>query len=137
MRQSDMPGTFVHRTRIPGQATAGTADVWTLLVADENIKVTAVKWVPDAAVTGDNTNYFSLVIRNEGTDGSGTTALTSTKAYTTGVDSVAQVPESLTMSTTAADVLVDAGEVVSMVRAVAASGLAQPDGLCEVHYQYV
>lgn len=137
MRQSDMPGTFVHRTRIPGQSTANSADVWTLLVADENIKVTAVKWVPDAAVTGNDTNYFSLVIRNEGTDGTGTTALTSTKAYTTGVDSVAQVPESLTMSTTAADVLVDAGEVISMVRAVAASGLAQPDGLCEVHFQYV
>src|SRR5690606_9976297 len=100
MRQSDMPGTFVHRTRIPGQSTANSTDVWTLLVADENIKVTAVKWVPDAAVTGNDTNYFSLVIRNEGTDGTGTTALTSTKAYTTGVDSVAQVPESLTMSTT-------------------------------------
>lgn len=137
MRQSDMPDTFVHRTRIPGQATAGTADVWSLLRADENIKVTAIYWIPDAAVTGHDTNYFSIAIRNEGTDGTGTTAVTSTKAYTASTDSVAQVPEALTVSTTEADVLVDAGEVLSMVRTVAASGLAQPDGLCEVHFQYV
>ena len=132
----DIPGTHYAEAYIPGQATAGTADTWPIMLVHDDITVTSVDWVPAAAVTGDNTNYFSLALQNKGTAGAGTTAVTSTKAYTTGVDSVAHDAESLTLSATTANLNATTGEVLSLVRTVAATGLAQPDGLVRIGYKY-
>lgn len=129
----DVPGTHTRVAYIPGQSTANAADIWPIMVAPDAITVTAVRWVPAAAVTGNNTNYFSLALQNRGTAGTGTTAVTATKDYLTGTDSVAHKSESLTVSGTTS---VAAGEVLALVRTVAASGLAQPDGLVEIEYQY-
>lgn len=136
MQIANIPGNHVARIYCPGQATAGTADSWPVFVAPGNIKVTGVNWTPAAAVTGDNTNYFSLAVQNKGSDGSGTTAITQTKAYTTGTNSVAHDTEALSLSATEANRNVASGEVVSLVRTVAASGLAMPDGVLEVSFQY-
>lgn len=133
---ADIPGTHTARSYIPGQATAGTADTWPILSSPGSIVVTAVRWTPAAAVTGDNTNYFSLALQNKGQAGAGTTAVTSTKAYTTATDSVAHDSEALTISATAANTLAVSGDVLSLVRTVAASGLAMPDGLVEIDYKF-
>jgi hypothetical protein len=132
----DVPGTHYAYAYIPGQATAGTADTWPVFYAPANCTITSIDWVPAAAVTGDNTNYFSLAVQNKGTAGSGSTAVTSTKAYTTGTDSVAHDGEALTLSATAANLNVASGEVLALVRTVAASGLAQPDGLVRIGFKY-
>lgn len=132
----DIPGTHKAVAYIPGQSTANSADGWPIMVAPDAIVVTAVRWTPAAAVTGNNTNYFSLALQNRGSAGTGTTAVTSTKDYTTGVDSVAYDSESLTLSGTAANTYAAAGDVLALTRTVAASGLAQPDGLVEIEYQY-
>ena len=135
MNINEIRGTFVGRARIPAQGTAGTSNVWSVLRAREAAVVTGVYWIPDAAVTGDNSDNFTLAVRNEGSDGTGTTAVTATKTYATGTDSVAQVAEALTVSGTAADVAVAAGDVLSLVRATTGSGLASPAGQLEIHYQ--
>lgn len=132
----DVPGTHTRVAYIPGQSTAGTADGWPIMVAPDAIVVTAVRWTPAAAVTGANTNYFSLAAQNRGTAGTGTTALTSTKDYTSGTDSVAYDSESLTLSGTAANLNVAAGEVLALIRTVTGTGLAMPDGLVEIDFQY-
>jgi len=137
MDLKNQPGTFHKTVRVPAEATAGDADTWSLFVAVQDMKVTAVKWIPDAAVSGADTNNFSLTTRNEGSDGTGTTAVTSAKTYASGTDSVAQTPESLTLSTTAADLLIDSGEVLSLVRAVNGTGLASPAGAVQAEYQHV
>lgn len=132
----DVPGTHTRVAYIPGMATAGTADIWPIMVAPDAIVVTAVRWTPAAAVTGDNTNYFSLALQNRGAAGVGTTAVTATKDYVTSTNSVAHDTESLTLSATTANLNAAAGDVLALVRTVAASGLAQPDGLVEIDFQY-
>lgn len=132
----DIPGDHKVTAYIPGQATANTADSWPLLYADADIEITGVRWIPAAAVTGNNTNYFSLAVQNKGASGAGTTAITSTKDYLTSTDSVAHDAEDLTLTATTANRNVSAGSVVALVRTITASGLAQPDGLVEVRFRY-
>lgn len=133
----DIAGTHKESVYIPGQATAGTPDSWPLLYADRAIKVKGIRWIPAAAVTGNDTNNFALAVQNKGTGGAGSTAVTTTKTYATGVDSVAHDAEDLTLHATAANRLVAAGEVLALVRTINASGLAQPDGRVEVLFEYV
>lgn len=121
---------------IPGQATAATADSWPLLKADATIVITGVTWTPAAVVTGAATNNFALAVQNKGQAGVGTTAVTATKTYASGTDSVAHDAEELTLSTTAANLKLVAGDVLVLVRTVNGTGIAMPDGLCEVHFQY-
>jgi hypothetical protein len=132
----DIPGKHVARSYVLAQGTAGTADTWPVCRAPGNIVVTAVRWIPAAAVSGAATNNFALALQNKGADGLGTTAVTATKTYDNGVDSVAHAAESLTLLGTAADLNVDEGDVLSLVRTVNGTGLASPDGLVEVEYKY-
>jgi hypothetical protein len=87
-------------------------------------------------VTGAATNNFAIAAQNKGAAGAGTTALTTTKTYDNAINSVAHDAEDLTLTSTAADLLVAAGDVVSLVRTINGTGLAQPDGLVEVRFQY-
>lgn len=132
----EIAGDHKAASYIPGQATAGTVDSWPLFCADRPVTITGVRWIPAAAVTGDNTNNFALAAQNKGTAGAGTTAVTATKTYTTGVNSVAHDAEELTLSATPANLNLAAGEVLVLVRTVAASGLAMPDGRVEVSYKF-
>ena len=67
--------------------------------------------MPEAAVTGDDTNTLILQLRNKGLLGVGTTGLTATKSYTLAVDLVAFKPDALVLSTTVADRDIADGEV--------------------------
>lgn len=123
------------RNYVLGQSTAGDTDSWPVFVADQDVTVESVRWVPAADVTGADTNNFALQLVNKGTDGTGTDGVTTVKTYASGTDSTADVPETLTLHGTAANLDVDEGEVVSLVRTVNGTGLAQPDGVVEVTYQ--
>ena len=132
----DIPGDHRRQAYVPGQATAGTADTWPVFHAEKACTVTGILWVPAAAVTGDTTNTFSLAVQNKGQAGAGTTAVTATKTYATATDSVAHDAEALTLSSTAANLELAAGDVLVLVRAIVGTGLAQPDGLVEVAFKY-
>lgn len=132
----DIPGTHTARNYVLAQGTAGTADTWPVFVAPGSITITGARWVPAAAVTGAATNHFSLQVQNKGQAGAGTTAVTTAKAYDNGIDSVAHDAETLTLSSTAADLNAVAGDVISLVRAIVGTGLASPDGAIEIDYQY-
>lgn len=131
----DIAGTHVLRGYIPGQATAGTPNVWSVGKAPFRCKVVGVSWIPQAAVTGAATNNFALAAQNRGAAGTGTTALTATKTYDNGVNSVAHDEEALTLSATAADLLVAEGDVLALVRTVNGTGLAGPAGTVEIYIQ--
>lgn len=136
MKHQDLAGDLKVSAYIPGQATAGNADSWPLLVADRPIEITGVRWTPAAAVTGAVTNNFALAAQNKGTAGAGTTAVTATKTYDNGVNGVAHDGEDLTLTATEADRRLATGEALVLVRTVNGTGLAQPDGLVEVKYRY-
>lgn len=136
MQEIYQPGDKRRTAYLPGQATAGTADEWPVFVADKALTITGVSWVPAAAVTGAATNNFSINARNRGTAGAGTTDVTTAKTYASGTDSVAFDAEALTLSTTAADLNMAVGEVLTIERLINGTGLAMPDGLVEVAYKY-
>lgn len=131
MKVSELRGDHVWAIPVAGQATAATADEFLGLVAPFDMVITAVKWVPTANITADGTNYFDLALRNRGSDAAGT-ADAATRSYAA-TDSTAFVSEDMTLSSTAADLEVAAGDVLTIERTVAGTGLAMPDGVVQIH----
>lgn len=114
---------------IPGVA-AGTAIEWPLLIAPFNLLITAVRWTPAAAVTANGTNFATLNLRNRTGGGAGT-AVPASRAYSA-TNSVAQVAEAMTLSGTAADLNLAAGDVLTLQVAHSGTGLTIPAGLVQV-----
>lgn len=131
----DIPGDHIARSYALGQATAGSVDAWPAFKAPKACTITGVTWIPAAAVTGAATNNFALQAKNTGLLGAGTTAVTTAKTYASGTNSVALSPEALTLSSTAADLNMAAGEVLTLVRTVNGTGLASPHGHIEISYR--
>lgn len=131
----DIPGDHLAPTDIGAQGTAGNADSWVCFYCPAAIVVTAVKWIPNAAVTGAATNNFALSLINKGAANAGTAVVTTAKTYDNGVNSVANTPEALTLGATA-DLNCAAGDVLTLVRTVNGSGLASPDGKLLIFYKF-
>lgn len=128
----ELRGDLVFPIAIAGQATAGTVDEFVAMVAPFNLKITAVKWCPAAAITANATNYFTVNLRNR-TSGAGT-ALPAARSYAA-TNSVAFVEEDMTLSATAADLLIAAGDTLTVEKLVTGTGLAMPDGVIQIHAQ--
>lgn len=71
----DVPGTHDKLANIPAIAAAAATENHVVFVAPVNCKVTAVKVIPGAAITGANTNTKHLNLIDRGTNGAGTTEL--------------------------------------------------------------
>lgn len=136
MQEIYQPGEKRRHTHVPAQGTAGSTDTNAVFVADKAMTVTGVKWVPSAAVTGAATNNFALQLINKGATGAGTTGVTTAKTYDNAVNSAANVAEALTLSSTAADLNLAAGDVLAFVRTINGTGLASPKGLLEIVFKY-
>lgn len=128
-----LSGDLVFPIPVAGQATAATVDEFAAMVAPFNLKITAVKWVPATAITANGTNYFTLTLRNRGAAGAGA-ALPASRSYAA-TNSVAAVAEAMTLSATAADLNVAAGDVLTVEKLVTGTGLAMPDGVVQIHAQ--
>ncbi|MGH8575339.1 MAG: hypothetical protein ACREXJ_00135 [Gammaproteobacteria bacterium] len=114
---------------VAGQATAATVDEFSGLVAPFDLKITAAKWIPAAAITANASNYFTLTLRNR-TTGAGT-ALPASRSYAA-TNSTAFVAEAMTLSGTAADLEVAEGDLLTVEKLVTGTGLAMPDGVVQV-----
>jgi hypothetical protein len=111
---------------VPGQATAGTADEFTGIVAPFSGRITKVEWIPKAAITANATNYFTLNIRNRGAGGAGSTIAWS-RAYSA-TNSTAFVAETGTNGSPT-NRRVAKGDNLTIERTVSnATGLAMPAG---------
>ena len=128
----ELRGEHTFTIPIAGQATAGTADEFTGFVAPFNAKIVAVKWIPKAAVTASGTHYFAMTVRNR-TTGAGT-AVAATRSYVA-TDSVALTPEAVTLSSTAADLNLAAGDLVTVEKLNTGNGLAMPAGTVQISIQ--
>lgn len=116
----------------PGQSTAGTPKENALFRAPFRCVITAVDFIPSAAITGQATNFFTLNVRNRAA-GAGA-AVPATLAFSSApVAGVAQTPLSIALSATATDLVLAAGDVVTAEKAVTGTGLACPDGAIVVH----
>ena len=110
---------------------AGSDDTFSLEPARFTGKVTGINYAPEAASTGDNTNARTFTLVNKGAAGSGTTVI-GTLALTTGVNLVAFDEKPFTLSATAADLLVTAGDVLALVSTHTGTGTADPGGTVKV-----
>lgn len=100
-----------------------------------NIKIIAVWAIFQAALTGANTNYCTPTLLNAGLAGTGTTVIAS-KAYTSGVDAVALLADALTLSGTAANLLVSAGEMLAYLSNMTGSSVYDDlQKIIQVDYQ--
>ncbi|SDN73736.1 hypothetical protein [Allokutzneria albata] len=127
---NQIAGDHVFTIPVAGQSTAGTPDEFVGFRAPYPLKITRVEWVPAAGVTANGTNYFTLTLRNRGSDGTGTD-LPATRSYAA-TNSTAITPEDMTLGA-AALLLVDEDDLLTVEKLVTASGLAMPDGAVIIH----
>ena len=86
-----------------------------------------VQFIPSTAITANATNFSTLTIQNKGTSGlSGTTVMAS-RAWSAG-NSVLSTPENFALSGTAANLEVQAGDVLQIVQTHGGTGLIIPAG---------
>lgn len=116
---------------VPAEGTAASTDEWPVFQPPFNAVITAVNWIPAAAVTGAATNNFALALN----DLTAAAAVTSTKTYANGTNSVANTAEAFTLAT-AAGVNVAAGDVITLKRTVNGTGLASPAGAVRITYRW-
>jgi hypothetical protein len=111
---------------VPGATIAQVTDQ-AVTEAPFDATVTRCALVPEAAVTGDNTNTRTFTLVNKGQTGAGTT-IVATLALTTGVNLVAFDEKLFTLSAVAGATSVVAGDVLQLNEVVAGSGLAHSGG---------
>lgn len=96
--------------------------------------VSAASIIASAAITGANTDSRTMQLHNRGQSGAGST-LVASKAFTSGVNAAADDETSLTLSATAADLVVAEGDVLEFTSLhVGSTGLAAPK--CEARVTF-
>jgi hypothetical protein len=122
----------VAQTAIVGpQATAGSDLNTNILIAKRAGVVTSVTYSTVTAITGANTNTRSVTLVNKGQSGAGTTAI-ATLQFNSGVNTTASDEKTITLSSTAADLVVAAGDVLQWQSTHVGTGIADPGGLVSV-----
>jgi hypothetical protein len=125
------PFGAAHQVPVQPQATAGsnlTSIVW---VAQRDCTVTAVSYTTVTAITGANTNTRSVSLVNKGQAGVGTTVI-ATLQFNSGVNTVAADEKTITLSSTAADLVVASGDVLQWQSTAVGTGIADPGGMVVV-----
>lgn len=89
--------------------------------------VQSVTYIPAATITGADTNTRTISLVNRGQAGAGSTSVASL-ALVSGVNATAFDEKALTLSGTAANLVVAEGDVLEFRSVFAASGLADPGG---------
>lgn len=116
----------------PAVGTAGNDDTAPAFVAPFDCTVTAVEFIGKTTLTGAATNYRSHSLVNKGQAGSGTTVVATLAYDSTGVVATALVPKSLTLSATAANLVLEEGDVLQWKSDHTASGATDPGGQVRV-----
>lgn len=127
MKLENMQGVVQRlQVPVPTAATAATAETMVGIAAYRS-SVVGVYYVPGAAMSGAATQNRQLDVVNKGSAGAGT-AVAATITFTAGVDGTAGDGKALTVSSTAANVNLAAGDVVSVQALVNGTGLPLPAG---------
>ena len=103
---------------------------------NDAVTLIGVAFVPDGAITGDNTNYTEMNLIDAGTAGAGSTEIAHID-WTTGVNGVAFDAKAFATAalTTFTRYDLAAGAVVKLEFAKVSSGVAIPAGLLVIAYE--
>jgi len=116
---------------VPGMATAGTDDTIILGRAPFAGTVGGVWYAADAAITGAATNHRRVAVINRGQAGVGAT-IVAELAFDNGINAVAGDEMAITLSGTAANLVLVEGDVLAWFSDAVGTGLADPGGLVRV-----
>lgn len=111
---------------VAGNATAATPDEFPLMVVPFRGVVRRCRFIPKATVTGVATNNFAVTVRNRGNAGAGATNVASL-TYANGTNTSAFASSDVTLAA-AANLEVQAGDVLTSEKLVNGTGLAMPPG---------
>jgi len=115
----DVPGIHIVEAELPALA-AGTGGAVVLHIPFK-AKVESCELLPEAALTGTDTNYAILTLYDRGTDGTGTTSLKSVN-FVSGTDLAALKLNDFWKDARDAE----AGQVYELVKTEAGTGAATP-----------
>lgn len=125
------PLTRKYRANVqPVGTTATLLDIVDRAVESET--VSSVVYIPKAGVNGAATNNRTFNLLNRGTAGTGTVNVASL-TLASGTNLSDNVPQALTLSTTSANLLLTAGQVLEWESTPNGTGLADPGGMVEVN----
>lgn len=110
-------------------ASTGNLPAWQALL---DCQIVSATLVPSAAITADGTNNAVYTLTRHTAGASAATVATRSWAAT---NSVALTPEAMTLSGTAANLLLNAGDTLSVVKTVGGTGLLIPNCLLVVTYR--
>jgi hypothetical protein len=116
---------------VPAVSTAGNDDDTVIAQAPFDCTVTAVQYVAEAAITGANTNTRSVTLFNKGQAGSGSTSV-ATLQFDSGVNAAANDERAITLSGTAANLVLAAGDTLLWRSLHIGTGQTDPGGLVRV-----
>ncbi len=131
--QAGLSDTGQRWTKSAVDAAAATATPESIFfVARGKGTVTAIRFVPNALLTADNTNFATVTVRRRNADGSGAVTVASYVTNVAGGSLVAFTPKALTLSGTAANLAYTAGQMLTVEITKAAAGVAVPQGVLVV-----
>ncbi len=116
---------------VPAVGTAGNDDDTIIGQAPFAGTVTKVEYVPEAAITGAATNNRTVSLVNKAADGTGTATVASLN-FASGVDAAANDEKAITLSATAANLVVAAGDTLQWRSIHIATGITDPGGIVRV-----
>ena len=125
------PYVQVIERNVPAVSTAGNDDDTVLGQAPFACTVTSVQYVPEAAITGADTNSRAVSLVNKGQAGSGSTTV-ATLALTNGVNAAANDEKTITLSGTAANLALAAGDTLQWRSIHVGTGITDPGGVVRV-----
>ena len=111
---------------------AGSDAVFPAVVAPFDAVVTKVEYVAASTITGAATNNRTLSVTNKKGYASGTATVASLAFSSGAVVATGFVPKAITLSGTAADLAVAAGDVLVFNSTHIGTGIADPGGLVRI-----
>jgi hypothetical protein len=124
------PAGQTYEATIPAQTAATDVDNIVAEAPFDGV-VTGVSIIPEAAVTGDDTDTRTFTLINKGQSGAGTTVV-ATLALETGVNLVAFDEKAFDLSEDEEDLEVTAGDVLVIAEVTPGNGLAHSGGRIQV-----
>lgn len=126
------PLSRVVEANVPAVSTAGNDDDTVIGQAPFDCTVTAVEYVPEAAVTGAATNNRTFSLVNKGQAGSGSTTVASLAFDSGSVAATANNEKAIPLSGTAANLDLTAGDTLLWRSVHVGTGITDPGGLVRV-----
>lgn len=136
MQYTELAGNLGLRIAVPYIAAASGAAGGGTLIAPGALQIVGATWTANATLTGQATNFVTISFFNR-TTGAGTVQFATAIAYSSGaVVATKATPVTLTLSTTATDLQVAAGDALQVEIATTGTGLTVPGGVVELNARF-